>query len=296
MKQQWTADELEELWTLHPDEFALLRNKTRENKLCFALILKYFQVTSYFPNDVSDIPKSITFHIAKQLGIPEKITKSIKWSQKNSNVYRRQIRDYLGFRRFGKGDIHQVKKWLIETILPEGNQSISYLQNKVYQYLNENKIEPLSSEQLERHILSALNTFESNLFRRISRQINKNNRASLLDLVETQERQSANSYYLRDLKQDAGNVSLESILDEVKKINRIRDIGLPMSLFEGISPRVLEKYKARIMSERPSEIRDHKDSIKFTTLAIFCHVRGQAIMDNLVDLLIQVVHKVGKQG
>lgn len=91
-------------------------------------------------------------------------------------------------------------------------------------------------------------------------------------------------------------MSLESVLEEVKKINRIRDVGLSTSLFNGIPHRILEKYKTRIMAEKPSAIRDHNDPIKYVTLAMFCYVRGQEIMDNLVDLLIQVIHKIGKRS
>jgi TnpA family transposase len=296
MKQNWTMEELEEIWTLQPDELTLLDNRTKENKLGFALIFKYFQITSFFPKEISDIPKAIIFHIAKQINVASKIAQSYKWNKKSFEAYRRQIRDYLGFRKFRKEDIYKIKKWLMDIVLLEGNQSIPYLQDKIYKYLNENKIEPFSSDQSEKYIFSALNTFEKELFEKISKSLTRNNKKFLLDLVVAQDKHSAEAYYLRHLKEDAGNVSLESILEEVKKINRIVEIGLPASLFKNIPHRVLEKYKARIMSERPGEIRDHSDPIKYATLAIFCYVRGREIVDNLVDLLIQVIHKIGKRS
>ncbi len=287
---------MEELWTLQPDELVFLDNKTKENKLGFALIFKYFQITSFFPKEISDIPKVIVFHVAKQINIAAKIARSYKWNKKNSEVYRRQIRDYLGFRKFKKEDIYKIKRWLIDIVFLEGKQSISYLQDKIYKYLGENKIEPFSSDQSEKYIFSALNSFEKELFKNISKSLTRKNKKVLLDLVVAHDKQSAEAYYLRHLKEDAGNASLESILEEVKKINRIIDVGLPPSLFKGIPHRILEKYKARIMSERPSEIRNHKDPIKYATLAIFCYVRGWEIVDNLVDLLIQVIHKIGKRS
>lgn len=296
MKQTWTMEELEELWTLRPDELTLLDNKTKENKLGFALIFKHFQITSFFPKEISDIPRVIILHIAKQVNVASRVAQSYQWNKKSFEVYRRQIRDYLGFRKFRKEDIGKIKKWLMNIVSLEGNQSISYLQDKIYKYLNENKIEPFSRDQSEKYIFSALNSFEKELFEKIEKSLTKNSKKSLLALVAAQDKQSTDIYYLRHLKEDAGNVSLESILEEVKKINRISEVGLPVSLFKGIPHRVLEKYKARIMSERPSEIRDHKDTIKYTTLAIFCYVRGWEIVDNLVDLLIQVIHKIGKRS
>jgi TnpA family transposase len=296
MKQQWTIEELEDFWMLHPKEYKLVQNKSGETRLSFVFMLKYFQIFNRFPNDQEIFSPLVLSYLAKQVDVEDTAFKTSHFTSRTGMVHRQKIREFLNFRPPEKSDIRTFTNWLVEKVLSEGMHSMPFLKERSYDYFRQIKIEPFSSTKIERYILSSLNTFESNLFRRISRQINKNHRASLLDLVETQEKQSANNYYLRDLKQDAGNVSLESILDEVKKINRIQDIGLPMSLFDGISPRVLEKYKARIMSERPSEIRDHKDSIKFTTLAIFCHVRRQEIMDNLVDLLIQVVHKIGKRS
>lgn len=69
MRQHWTAEELEEFWTLHPEECNLVAHKTKENKLGFALILKHFQVTSFFPKSISAIPKIIVLYIAKQLSM-----------------------------------------------------------------------------------------------------------------------------------------------------------------------------------------------------------------------------------
>ncbi|MGV8949439.1 MAG: DUF4158 domain-containing protein, partial [Candidatus Paracaedibacter sp.] len=88
MKQNWTMEELEELWTLQPDELTLLDNRTKENKLGFALIFKYFQITSFFPKEISDIPKAIIFHIAKQINVASKIAQSYKWNKKSSEAYR----------------------------------------------------------------------------------------------------------------------------------------------------------------------------------------------------------------
>lgn len=297
MKQRWTEEELERFWTLHPEELKLLQNKLGKTRFNFALMLKYFQIFCRFPNNQEIIPQSIVFHVAKQIGITE--TNFIKDSSFSSSVaksHRQQIRDFLGFKLSKESDVPLFINWLIEKVLPDGKDSVSFLQEKSYAYFQEVKVEPFSPMKIERYIRSALTTFEKNLFLKLFESLDKNHKKSLLGLVTTQDKQSSEAYYLRHLKEDAGNVSLESILEEVKKINCILEIGLPASLFKVIPHRVLEKYKTRIMSERPGEIRDHKDPIKYATLAIFCYVREREIVDNLVDLLIQVIHKIGKRS
>ena len=297
MKQRWTEEELEIFWTLHPEELKLLQNKSGKTRFSFAFMLKYFQIFYCFPNNQEIIPQSIIFHVAKQIGITEtNIIKDNSFSSSVAKSHRHQIREFLGFRLPTERDVPLFINWLVEKVLPDGKDSLSFLQEKSYAYFQAAKVEPFSPMKIERHIRSALTIFEKNLFLKIFKSLDQNQERSLLDLVTAHDKQSAEAYYLRHLKEDAGNVSLESILEEVKKINRITEIGLPTSLFKDIPHRVLEKYKARIMSERPSEIRDHKDSIKYATLAIFCYVRGREIVDNLVDLLIQVIHKIGKRS
>lgn len=208
MKLQWTPEELEDLWTLHPGEISLVTKKTGANKLGFALLLKCFQVTSLFPKNTSDIPESVVLHVAKQLEISIKVVKAYTWSPRISETYRRQIREYLGFREFKESDISEIEEWLILSVLPEGNFSLLYLYEKVNSYLKINKIEKFSKTQMERYVRSALHKFETDLFQKISEAITDTVKESLFDLVEHQEKQDPQSYYLRHLRQDAGNVSL----------------------------------------------------------------------------------------
>lgn len=296
MKQNWTVDELEVFWTLHPEELKLLQNKSGKTRLIFVFMLKYFQLFNHFPSNKDIVSPSVLSYLAKQVDVEDVILKTSYFINRTSDVYRQQIREFLDFRPSKKSDVSPFTNWLIEKVLPEGKDSMLFLKEKAYTYFRNLKIEPFSSKKIERYIKSALTTFENSLFQKISDSLTHNNKKSLIDLLELQENQSPEVYYLRHLKQDAGNVSLESILEEVKKINCIQQIELPKTLFNGISHRILEKYKARIMSERPSEIRDHPDFTKYATLSMFCYVRNQEIIDNLIDLLIQVIHKIGKKS
>ena len=51
MKRQWLEAELAEQFTLTPDEHALIAGKDRneENRLGFAVLLKFFQAEGRFP-------------------------------------------------------------------------------------------------------------------------------------------------------------------------------------------------------------------------------------------------------
>ena len=51
-------------------------------------------------------------------------------------------------------------------------------------------------------------------------------------------------------------------------------------------------YRNRASIEEPSRLRAHPKALRLTLLAVLCFMRAQEITDGLVDLLIQIVHKI----
>ena len=69
MKRHWGIDELVEHWTLMPRETELLTNKTGATRLGFAVLLKFFQLEAYFPQQASDVPTVAMEFIAKRVKV-----------------------------------------------------------------------------------------------------------------------------------------------------------------------------------------------------------------------------------
>jgi Domain of unknown function (DUF4158) len=69
MKRHWGIDELVEHWTLLPRETELLTNKTGATRLGFAVLLKFFQLEAYFPQQASDVPTVAMEFIAKRVKV-----------------------------------------------------------------------------------------------------------------------------------------------------------------------------------------------------------------------------------
>ena len=55
---------------------------------------------------------------------------------------------------------------------------------------------------------------------------------------------------------------------------------------------MLAIYRNRASIEEPSRLRAHPTAKRLTLLAVLCFMRAQEITDGLVDLLIQIVHKI----
>ena len=95
------------------------------------------------------------------------------------------------------------------------------------------------------------------------------------------------------LKTDAGVANLDSILEETEKLKLIRQLELPSDLFQNVPPGVVKQYRQRIATEPPREARRHPEVIRYTLLAAFCSLRSQEITDNLVDLQLGIIKRIG---
>ena len=76
MKQNWTVDELEVFWTLHPEELKLLQNKSGKTRLIFVFMLKYFQLFNHFPSNKDIVSPSVLSYLAKQVDVEDVILKT----------------------------------------------------------------------------------------------------------------------------------------------------------------------------------------------------------------------------
>src|SRR6266516_3984578 len=107
-----------------------------------------------------------------------------------------------------------------------------------------------------------------------------------------QERKVQTDITLHQLRMDPGRVGLATMLEEMAKLRRIRELALPDDLFPGIARKVLAVYRNRASIEEPSRLRAHFKAKRLTYLAALCFLRAQETTDALVDLLIHIVHKI----
>ncbi|MGI8506233.1 MAG: hypothetical protein ACR2MK_05405 [Solirubrobacteraceae bacterium] len=75
------------------------------------------------------------------------------------------------------------------------------------------------------------------------------------------------------IKAAPGNVSLETMLIEIFKLEAIRAIGLPAGLFAGIDSRIVAGWRARAAVGSPVHLREHPQPTK---LALLCALLSPA--------------------
>jgi hypothetical protein len=94
------------------------------------------------------------------------------------------------------------------------------------------------------------------------------------------------------IKAAPGNVSLETMLVEISKLEAIRAIGLPARLFDGIDARIIAGWRARAAVESPVHLREHPSATKLALLCALLYLREREVTDSLTQLLISTVHRI----
>ena len=301
MKRNWTDEELSEHWLLTANELALLPNRLDYNRLGCAVQLKFFDIEGRFPRSPREIPPAALCFVADQLRISPSVFPQYNWQGRARKNHRADIRAFQGFRSFTADDTSTLELWLRQAIMPS-DQNLQHLYEVVLDWCRDHRIEPPTHHRIERLIRSALHRYETEFFDTIVQRIPPTTQARLDDLLEL-EQNDATSAPMSDeasiiatpfsqLKTDPGPVGLASILKELSKLEELNALELPDDLFVDIPPKILQGYRLRAATEPPREMRMHPAPIRYTLMAVFCWQRHQEVIDDLVELLIRIVHRI----
>ncbi len=309
MKRSWQPEELIEHWTLIPTELNLLTKKTATNRLGIALLLKYFQYEGRFPTSKADIPRDIIRYVAQLLKVPPDRFDSYDWQGRTIKAHRVLIRNFLGITEATVKDAENLTAWLETQVLAYDlkPESLEIAARERLRYL---KIEPPTPERIERIVRSAIRRFEAKFCEKTAEKLSSSVRTKLDELLKTtldadnleasEEIESENPHNtpspLAVLKSDPGRLGLDSLISEAAKLKQLRQLELPDNLFGGISTKVLLLYKQRVAVEPPRELRRHPEKRRYTLLSAFCWLRSQEITDKLVEILIQIIHRINARA
>lgn len=299
MKQHWHEQELAEQWTLTEDEQQLLKQRTERGQMGFAVCLKFLQIEGRFPAYHREVPWLAVDFIADQLNLPASAWLDFPMKKGSNERIRAEIRAYLGFHPITLTDTEQLKNYLLTHVVPL-NQDTRHIRSAALDWCRDHKIEPPTADRLDRVIGSTVYTFESAFFHStlerlpltVQQQLDQLLVDSELDKNLLSPEQESDWSVFSKLKSDPGRIGLKSVLKELAKLKRIDHVQLPEDLFPKVSIKTLECYRLRVSTESVAELQRHPDPIRYTLLAAFCWQRRKAIIDSLIELMIQLIHRI----
>lgn len=316
-RQPVGMDELVEHWTVLDDELDLVAGKRGATRLGFALLLKYYTWHGRFPRGPAEFADEVVDYVARQVKVPASELGLYGWTGRTIEYHRAQIRDHLGFRVCGVSDGEKVTQWLAANVT-NAERHPERVRQELLRRCRQERIEPPTADRVSRMVRSALHIAEENWFAVIASRVDEQVQARILGLVgadaagdgpggEEQataqdvpgdggDEESDGGSVLALIKAMPGNISLESMLREIDKLQAIRAIGLPEGLFVDVAPKVLAAWRARAAVESPSHLRRRSAAAAVTLLAALLAQREQEVTDSLVDLLVATVHRIGARA
>lgn len=308
MAQESDGEELVVYWTLSPTETTLVESKRGPARLGFAVLLKFFQREGRFPQRTQDVSPAAIAHLAAQVGVPAAQWRAYDWHGRAIKYHRAEIRTLLGFREATLADSAALETWLGEQVLPT-TVRLETIVAAAYERLRALRIEPPTRDRLDRVIRSALHAFEQRVCTDVVRQLSSETRTALETLLtadgpgpqpsapESEETSPSSSRaLLYELRADAGRATLATLFREVAKLEQIRAVALPADLFAAVAPKVVQAYRDRAAVEAPYELRRHPEPLRLTLLAAFCQQRQRELTDTLVELLLDLIHRIGAKA
>lgn len=292
-----------EAYTLIPPEIDFLVRRRKGNRLAQALLLKYFQEHSRFPEKLEDIPPEAIKWVAKQLAESPELIEQFDWYGRTGMRFRALIRNWLGYRPITVNGQEELRNWLAEMALPQEHRLL-HLEKMAYQHLKEQKIEPPTEGRMRRLTLSAMHRYEQKFFtetaakidadmkERLMKLVHKKREIIIEDLPSEPDDDDPTSYPIHELRADAGEAKVKTMRAVAGRLKYLQAINLPIGLFADIPQRFLEEYAQKAKIESLSHLQRHRDEQTITLLAAFSWVRERQLTDQLVELLIQLLNAI----
>ncbi|WP_214324874.1 Tn3 family transposase [Nonomuraea sediminis] len=288
MRAEWEPDELIGSWTLVEGDWKLIRNKSGATRLGFALLLKFYELEGRFPDGPQAVPLVAVDYVASLVKVDAGEFAKYRWTGRTIEYHRKQIREAFGTRPATEEDEDRWALWLAEEMCPT-ETSRQRLAEALRRRCRSEDVEPPTPGQVERVVGSGLSKFEVAFSEGVVGTLGSVVCGRLQDLLDR-------PHVLAELKSDPGPLGLDTLLAEIGKLATARSLGLPDGVFSGVSDRIVAAWRTRAMRMYPSDFEDSSEPVRYTLLAALCWTRQAELVDGLVGLLIDLIHRINARA
>jgi len=297
-------------WDLTLTDRPLVEAKRWANRLHFAVMLLFFRARGRFPRAAAEVDGAAVAELARTLGVPEpSVAEPLlpDAADRTAERQRAEIRALLGFREAGVADAEELGDWLRDHAVARTRDPVE-LAADAEARCRALCIEPPTPDRIARIVRTAVRAYEDGRIATVHARLTPAMQVSLDALLQPagpEGTSDAEDGAVPDGRVDAplihlragpGRASVASLRDELTRLGAVRRVGLPTDLFADWSLQDLEACRQRVAVEAPHELRRHPDAARHLWLAAYVHLRGRAVTDTLVDLLIETVHHIGARA
>ncbi|MDJ0466079.1 Tn3 family transposase [Streptomyces sp. H27-C3] len=303
-------------FTLGSDEAGWLRNKAGATRLGFSVQLKFLTWRGRFPRARHELPADAVEHLAKQTGVPASELAFYDFTSRAAKRHRSEIRDATGWHECSQTDTTKTVSHLVDAIWHDERRD-EQVRIELYRFMRAELIEPPTADQITAILKSALHQADERAVAEVAHRLARvegcpqrldalvftdlpgdtTTEAEGEDAGDTADGEEADGEaVLSQIKAHPGNVSLNSLLEEITKLKQVGAVDVPADAFTGIGVRVVNAWRARASASSPSHLRRFDAPVRHVLLAALLFQRQREITDTLVELLNSTVHRINARA
>ncbi|MEP3298699.1 MAG: hypothetical protein ABJ007_00785 [Pseudophaeobacter sp.] len=145
---------------------------------------------------------------------------------------------------------------------------------------------------MERLVRSARHAFQEDYLMSVFSRLEP----SAIEGLEASLADPRGAHGFQQLKGEVGAPALDSVLEAAAQLEFIYGLNLPFDLLDGIDSSWVRTLTRRVEGETASEMRRHSKERRLGLFAVYLMSRRAQMIDGLVDLLIEVVHRIGSRS
>ena len=278
-------------WKLSAAEIDLLATKPKQTRLGFAAQLKMYCHAGRFAGDQRDFSPELLAHLAALTDTAVTDLDSYFWFGRTARRHRAEILEFLGLRRCSGRDMDRAESFARAELCHLGLSPSTELDHLVGWFSQQNIACPDESE-LKDLIASAHRTFEDSILDAVAKGLSP----AQIEALDASLQDDDPIKGFSGLKADPGQPTLDNILASARRLSFVRSLSIPSSLMPAYDDPVGRVFRRRVGNETAWRMRQHPAGRRRALYSIFLAGREREIADGLVDLLIEMIHKISSQA
>jgi TnpA family transposase len=289
----FSNDELNEYFTILPEERYLLSQCRKEaNTLGFAVLVKVFIFLGYPPRNKEDIPAQIILWIARQLDLNSSLFEEYRWKDSVWKEHLASIRAFTGFRPFNADDSQELGRWLVDE--GEDHPSRQKMFYSMVARCRHLRLELPVEKEFLRLVSSAWQQYLNVICQRISERICPEIREKM-DQCLNPALNDKDGYEW--MKANPGKFGMKSLLREVKRLQFVNEFGIAANVhLKDVPDEVMKLLRERTAPEGTYQMKRHPRNFRYALLAVLLHFRRMELTDNIIEIFLQLIHRIEKKA
>ncbi len=278
-------------WSLSFSELEFVHGYRHATRIGIAVQLLQFRHHGYFTTSLDEVSSDAVEYVADQVGECVGSSPIYDSGSDTSRRHRLEILRFLGIRRATDRDRKAIRTELKLQAARPGLSSESLILHG-YKWALHRAVFVPSRKIMERLVRSALHAFQEDFLMSVFNRLEP----IAIEKLGGSLAEPRGTLGFQQLKGDVGAATLDNVLDAAGRLEFIRSLDLPFDLLKDIDTSWVRILMRRVEGETASEMRRHSKERRLGLFAVYLMSRRALMIDGLVDLLIEVVHRIGSRS